>query len=165
MRRDFRWTGLNPSDAAPSVSALPPTSPAVRGSLPENRGSLGSLFDSAGPEALAGRGSLGALGSLGNAVRREGVPLFPGSAPPACTVCGAVLFMETDVICPACYATRRPSRPGSVVPFAPGRRLRSIARLSGRTCGDCGDVDWYVNPRGDAVCRSCARRRAAGGAV
>lgn len=164
MRRDFRWTGLSPSGAAASDFPLPPLPADLRGSLPENRGSLGSLFGSAAPEAPPGRGSLGALGSLGDAVRREGGPLFPGSAPPACTACGAVLFMETDIICPGCYAKRRPSRPGSVVPFDPGRRLRSIARLSGRVCGDCGSVDWYVNPRGDATCRTCARRRAGGAA-
>ena len=89
----------------------------------------------------------------------------PGSPvpPPAglegegCTLCGSPLSDPGDVLCGACYSSRR--GPGAVLTFDPGRRLRTIARLSGRPCGDCGRVAWYVNPRGDATCRTCARGR------
>ena len=168
MRRDFRFAGLTPCASGASGNAPPPSPPAVRGSLFGNGGSLGSLFDSAAPPAASGRGSLGALGSLGDEGRREGGPHSSETTPPAepatCAACGAFLFIETDIICPRCYAKRRPSGAGSVVPFDAGRRLRTIARLSGRACGDCGSVDWYVSARGDAACRTCARRRAGGAA-
>ena len=90
----------------------------------------------------------------------------PGNRPPSgslegegCTLCGSPLSTPGDVLCGGCYASRR--GPGRVLAFDPGRRLRTIARLSGRPCGDCGSIDWYVSPRGDSACKPCARARGA----
>lgn len=74
-----------------------------------------------------------------------------------CTVCGSPLSDPGNLLCGGCYASRR--GPGRVLTFDPARRLRSIARLSARPCGSCGRVDWHVNPRGDATCRTCAGGR------
>lgn len=86
----------------------------------------------------------------------------PGNRAPSgegCTLCGSPLSDPGDVLCGGCYASRR--GPGIVLTFDPGRRLRTIARLSGRPCGDCGTIAWGVTPRGDATCRTCARGRGA----
>lgn len=77
---------------------------------------------------------------------------------PACPSCGAAVAPDV-VLCGPCYEARR--APGRVLPFDPGRRLRTIARLSGRACDGCGAIDWQVTPRGDSFCRPCARSRAA----
>ena len=90
-------------------------------------------------------------------VRSPGNHVSPGDG---CTRCGSSLADPGgDLLCPGCFASRR--GPGRVLTFDPRRRLRSIARLSGRPCGDCGAIDWYVSPRGDSVCRPCARARRA----
>ena len=90
----------------------------------------------------------------------------PESRPPSvqlegdgCTRCGSPLSDPGDLLCGGCYASRR--GPARVLTFGPARRLRTIARLSARPCGNCGRVDWYVNPRGDATCRTCAVGRTA----
>lgn len=88
-----------------------------------------------------------------------------GETPPAvepaatCTSCNAPLFIESDLLCPACYRARR--GPGRVLPFDPERRRRTLTRLAGYPCPDCETVEWHVNARGDATCRTCAQRRAA----
>jgi uncharacterized Zn finger protein (UPF0148 family) len=79
--------------------------------------------------------------------------------PPLCTSCNSPLFIESDILCPACYQARR--APGRVLPFDPARRTRTLARLAGYPCPDCETVAWHVNARGDATCQTCARRRAA----
>lgn len=86
----------------------------------------------------------------------------PAPEPPACTSCGVILFIEADVLCPTCYQARR--GPGQLLPFDPDRRRRTEQRLAGRPCPDCQTTDWYVSPRGDATCQTCARRRAGGAA-
>lgn len=90
----------------------------------------------------------------------------PGNRPPSgalegegCTSCGSPLSDPGDVLCGGCFASRR--GPGRLLTFDPRRRFRTFARLSGHPCGDCGAIDWHVNPRGDATCRTCARQRAA----
>lgn len=42
------------------------------------------------------------------------------------------------------------------------RRKRTEARLRSTPCDSCGRIDWQINGRGDAFCRSCfpARRTA-----
>jgi len=92
-------------------------------------------------------------------------PVLPATPPtgleaPACYRCGYPLADPGgDLLCGRCYSSRR--GPGRVLTFDPRRRLRSIARLSGRPCGDCGSIDWYVSPRGDSACKPCARARGA----
>jgi len=76
-----------------------------------------------------------------------------------CTSCGSSLSGPGDVLCGPCYVSIRGS--GVVLTFDPRRRLRTISRLTGRPCGDCGAIDWNVNARGDATCRTCARGRGA----
>jgi len=80
-----------------------------------------------------------------------------GAAPvqllPACTACRAPVASPEDILCGACHQTRR--GPGRVLVFDPGRRLRTLARLSGRACETCGATDWHVTARGDAACRGC----------
>jgi uncharacterized Zn finger protein (UPF0148 family) len=90
---------------------------------------------------------------------RAGATAAP-EPPPTCYVCNAPLFIESDLLCPTCYQARR--APGRVIPFDPGRRSRTLARLAGRPCPDCQTVAWHVNARGDATCQTCARRRAGG---
>ena len=89
---------------------------------------------------------------------RAGAVPAPVVEAAACTSCGVVLFLEQDLLCPACYAARR--GPGRLLPFDPGRRPRALARLAGRPCPDCLTVAWRVNVRGDATCQTCARGRA-----
>lgn len=89
---------------------------------------------------------------------RAGTPAAPPAKAAACTACGVFLFLENDLLCPACYAARR--APGRLLPFDPGRRTRTLARLAGRPCPDCQTVAWHVNARGDATCQTCARGRA-----
>lgn len=91
--------------------------------------------------------------------------LRAGAAPPPvgevanCTACGAELFLEQDLLCPACYQSRR--APGRVLAFDPGRRSRTLARLADRSCPDCQTATWHVNGAGDATCQTCAQARAA----
>jgi len=92
----------------------------------------------------------------------EAPPATPptGLEAPACYRCGSPLADPGgDLLCASCYASRR--GPGRVLAFDPRRRLRAIARLSGRPCEDCGAIDWHVTPRGDSACRPCARARGA----
>lgn len=79
--------------------------------------------------------------------------------PHACTGCASPVTEAEDLLCPACYAERR--GPGRLLRFDPDRRRRTEQRLAGRPCPDCQTADWYVSPRGDATCQTCARRRAA----
>lgn len=72
---------------------------------------------------------------------------------PACTSCSASVDDPGDILCRACYASRR--GPGRVLVFDPERRRRSGAHLARRTCTSCGATDWRVTPRGDATCRRC----------
>ena len=90
---------------------------------------------------------------------RAGSTPEPLAASPACTSCQRPLFIETDILCPACYQARR--APGRVLPFDPGRRARTLDRLAGHPCPDCQTVAWHVSAGGDATCQTCARRRAA----
>lgn len=76
----------------------------------------------------------------------------------SCTSCGTVLSVPTDALCGACYQARR--APGRVLPFDPGRRARTEARLEARRCPDCGGSWWMVRPSGDAECETCRRGRA-----
>ena len=87
-----------------------------------------------------------------------GSPPPPAPDAPSCYRCGSPLADPgRDLLCPECFDSRR--GPGRVLTFDPRRRLRAVARLSGRRCGDCGSSDWYVSPRGDSACRPCARAR------
>lgn len=131
-----RWAGWDP--AAPPI--FPDKSPQSEPAEPPEPGFEG--FAGAIPVRIPGnRGPSGDLD-------RE-----------ACTRCGSPLADPGDVLCGACYASRR--GPRAVLTFDPRRRLRTIAWLSGRQCGDCGAIDWYVTHRGDATCRTCARGRGA----
>lgn len=93
------------------------------------------------------------------AIRAASTPLTPDEIP-TCYLCGVVLFLDSDLLCPTCYQARR--APGRVLPFDPDRRRRTLARLDGRPCPDCQTVAWHVNVAGDATCQTCARRRAGG---
>ncbi len=79
--------------------------------------------------------------------------LVAALALPACTACRAPVASPEDILCGACHAERRGA--GRVLAFDPGRRLRTLARLSGRACEMCGATDWHVTARGDAACRGC----------
>ncbi len=77
---------------------------------------------------------------------------------PACYACNTPLGVDTDLLCPQCFSTRRGL--GRVLPFDPDfRRRRAAARLAGRPCPDCLTVTWLLTERGDAVCRTCAATR------
>jgi len=92
-------------------------------------------------------------------IRAHKPELIAALASPLCTSCQSPLFIESDILCPACYQARR--APGRVLPFDPARRTRTLARLAGYPCPDCQTVAWHVNARGDATCQTCARRRGA----
>jgi len=161
MRRDFRWSGLTRSGSTATEIPPQPPSPPVPGSLFVFRGSLGSLPVSAEVPEVP---TAAHVAHLANECR-GGPPHFAGempaaepARPAACTSCGVFLFIENDVLCPACYAERR--APGRLLPFDLERRRRAEARLAGRPCPDCQTTDWYVSPRGDATCQTCARGRA-----
>lgn len=94
---------------------------------------------------------------------REGAPLPPPL--PRCVACSSPVARAEDVVCPACYRLRRPAGPGVVALVDPARRARVEARLAVTPCGGCGAIDWYVSPRGDSACRTCARARAEEGAA
>jgi hypothetical protein len=81
---------------------------------------------------------------------------------PSCFRCASPVAAPQDLLCGPCYAERR--APGRVLAFDPDRRRRTEARLADRPCPDCQTIDWYVSRRGDATCRTCARRRAGGAA-
>ena len=127
-----RWAEWNP----PFPGRLSETEPA-KPAKPSSEG-----FEGAIPESVAGN-------------RPPSGSLEVGG----CTSCGSPLSAAGDVLCGGCYASRR--GPGVVLAFDPRRRLRTVARLSSRSCGDCGAIDWNVNVRGDATCRACAKGRAA----
>lgn len=81
--------------------------------------------------------------------RRDGNPL------PACSSCSHPVATPGDFLCQSCYLARR--GPGVVLDFALGRRGQQIMRgRLYRPCSGCQTVNWYVNPRGDAICRTCA---------
>ena len=93
-----------------------------------------------------GEGFSGLSGSSGEA--------FPGHTAPThpCVSCGAGAG-EGVLYCPACWEARKAR--GNVLPFDATRRVRAVARLSGRSCGSCGQENWHVTDRGDASCVVC----------
>lgn len=74
------------------------------------------------------------------------------SPPHSCVSCGAECG-EGVLHCPPCWENR--TARGKVLPFDAARRVRTVARLSGRLCSSCGQEDWHVTPRGDAHCIVC----------
>ena len=92
-----------------------------------------------------GEGFSGLSGSSSNRVS-EHAPAHP------CVSCHAEV--SADVLyCPPCWEARQAR--GNVLPFDATRRLRVVARLSGRQCSSCSQEDWHVTPRGDAHCVVC----------
>lgn len=88
-------------------------------------------------------------------LRARGAASAPWGNAPGCYRCDAPLDAAADLLCSTCYAARR--GPGRVLPFDPEhRRRRTAARLADRHCSGCDQVDWEVNARGDAYCRTCA---------
>ena len=111
-------------------------------------------FGTSDPRHLSGNRGLDRLRAL-----RAASTETPADDAVRCTACGAVLFLERDLLCGRCYAARR--APGQVLPFDPDRRRRTEQRLAGRLCSDCQTENWHVNFRGDAYCRTCEGARAA----
>ncbi len=130
-----RWAGWDPAAPPRFPGTLPETEPA-KPPKPGFEGFAGAIpvripGNHASPEDLEGDG---------------------------CTSCGSRLFIETDLLCPACYQARR--SPGRVIPFDPARRVRAEARLATRQCHDCGGSWWRLHQNGDSECESCWRTRA-----
>jgi len=92
-------------------------------------------------------------------IREQKSDLVQSLAPPACYRCGTPVAAPNDLLCQPCYVARR--SPGRVLPFDPGRRRRTEARLAVTRCKPCGGSWWRVYPNGDAECEPCRRERAA----
>jgi len=92
-------------------------------------------------------------------IRERKSDLLDALRPVPCYRCGTPVAGAQDLLCQPCYQSRRGT--GRVLPFDPGRRRRTEARLAGARCQTCGGSWWRVHPNGDAECEPCRRGRAA----
>lgn len=89
---------------------------------------------------------------------RQEAPATPGGAEPlapSCYRCGSQLASSDELLCPACYTSRRPEGPGVVVRIDEARRRRTEARLGTSRCSTCRGSWWRVHSTGDAECEPC----------